>query len=172
MVVINYSSMIMDRQRLLQRLETEGQQVLQYFNQLEQQDWASHIYAEGELWTIHQILAHFVATEQAFQWLIDNIVKGGAGSPEGFELDSFNQEQVKSLEPHSRQELLDLFTTERNKTIEQASRYTSADLRKEGRHPWFGQMSTTSLLRLLYQHNKLHLRDIRRVLSTKPTPPT
>jgi hypothetical protein len=162
----------MDKQKLLQRLEAEGEQDLRYFNQLEQQDWTKQIYTEGGKWTIHQILAHFVSTERAFHWLIDDIVKGGVGSPEGFELDRFNEEQVKSLQSHSKLELLDLFTAERKKTIEQASHYTPADLRKEGRHPWFGQMSITALLRLLYQHNKLHLRDIRRVLSAKSTPQT
>ena len=144
-------------------------QVLQYFNELDQQDWERQIYTEGESWTIHQILAHFVATERAFQWLIDDIVKGGIGSPEGLELDPFNQEQVRALQSHSEQELLDLFSEERRKTIEKASRYTSADLCKKGRHPWFGHMSTTALLRLLYQHIKLHLRDIRHVLYAKPS---
>jgi hypothetical protein len=155
----------MDQAKLLQRLEDEGQHVLRFFNQLDETAWELQIYTEDEVWTIHQILAHFVSVERAFQWLIDNILTGGTGTPEDFDLDRFNHEQVRALQDLAHPELLAIFQTERATTLSQASHYTPTDMQKEGRHPWFGQLSVKDILKLLYRHNMLHMRDIRRRLA-------
>ena len=155
----------MDKDKLLQRLDDVGQEVLLFFNQLDEEAWRINIYTEGEAWTVHQILAHFVSVERAFQWLINDIVSGGDGTPKDFDLDRFNHEQVRSLETQSRQELLDIFQTERSATQTQVSHCAPDDFLKEGNHPWFGQLSITAILKLLYRHNKLHIRDIRRTLA-------
>jgi hypothetical protein len=152
--------------QLLKRLNDEGQKVTDFLITLEEELWEAEIYTENEVWKVHQILAHFVSVERGFQWLTADIVSGSKGVPEDFDLDRFNNEQVRELQSISRQELLDIFQSERSATIEQASRYSSDDLAKEGNHPWFGQVSVSTLLKLLYRHNQLHIRDIRRHLST------
>jgi hypothetical protein len=154
----------METTHLLKRLEDEGQKVTDFLIQLDENTWEIEIYTENEAWKVHQILAHFVSVERAFQWLTADIVSGGKGAPEDFDLDRFNDEQVRKLQSSSRQELIDTFNAERATTIEQASQYGDDDLIKEGNHPWFGQVSVSTLLKLLYRHNQLHLRDIRRNL--------
>lgn len=156
----------MEKLQLLKRLKDEGQKVITFFNRIEEDVWEAEIYTEDEVWKAHQILAHFVSVERTFQWLTADIISGGKGAPEIFDLDRFNHEQVHELQSNSRQELIDAFRTERAATIEQASQYGSDDLLKEGNHPWFGQVSVGKLLKLLYRHNQLHMRDIRRHLST------
>jgi hypothetical protein len=156
----------MEKLQLLKRLKDEGQKVTNFLTEIEESVWEVEIYTENEIWTLDQILAHFVSVERAFQWLTADIVSGGKGAPEDFDLDRFNHEQVQKLQSHSRQELIEAFQTERAATIEQASRYGSEDLVKEGHHPWFGQVSVSTLFKLLYRHNQLHMRDIRRHLST------
>ena len=155
----------METTHLIKRLKDEGQKVTDFLIQLDEHTWDAEIYTENEVWKVHQILAHFVSIERAFQWLTADIVSGGRGAPEDFDLDRFNHEQVRELQSNSRQELIDTFSTERVATIEQASQYSNEDLMKEGNHPWFGQVSVSTLLKLLYRHNRLHLRDIRRNLS-------
>lgn len=159
----------MDKTKLLERLEHEGQQASDFFLQLEENDWTVQIYSDDDVWTAHQILAHFVSIERSFQWLIDNILSGGPGTPKEFDLDRFNKEQVSTLQDLSRQELLAAFQTERAATLSQTSRYHPDDLLKEGNHPYFGQSSVEDLLRLLYRHNKLHIREIRRTLAGHAT---
>lgn len=155
----------MDKNKLLKRLDDVGQQVLVFFNQLDETAWIVQVYTEGEAWTVHQILAHFVSVERAFQWLIDDIVSGGAGTPKDFDLDRFNHEQVRSLQTQSRKQLLDTFQSERRATLKLVSHFDPDDYLKEGNHPWFGRLSITAILKLLYRHNKLHIRDIRRTLA-------
>jgi uncharacterized damage-inducible protein DinB len=157
----------MEITKLLKRLEDEGQKVLNYLTQLTDETWTAEIYTESEVWTVHQILAHFVSVERTFQWLTADIVRGGKGAPEDFDLDRFNNEQVLGLQSQSRHELQSSFKSERAATIKQTSQYDSDDLAKEGNHPWFGQVSVSTLLKLLYRHNQLHLRDIRRRLSAQ-----
>jgi hypothetical protein len=155
----------MDKNKLLQRLEQEGQQTLLFLKKLEDQEWRLQIYTGDMGWTAHQFLAHFISVERAFQWLIANIVSGGTGTPPEFDLDRFNQEQVMSLQEHSRHDLLSIYQAERATTLSQVTQYDSMDLLKEGDHPYFGQLSVEALLKLLYRHSKLHIRDIRRALA-------
>jgi hypothetical protein len=155
----------MQLSQLLKRLEDEGLKVINFLNQLEEEAWEITIYTENDLWKVHQILAHFVSVERAFQWLTADIVSGGQGAPHDFDLNRFNQDQVAELQSHSRQELITSFKDARKATIDQASQYIPDDLLKEGHHPWFGQVSVSTLLKLLYRHNQLHLRDIRRQLA-------
>ena len=156
----------MELTKLLQRLSDEGLKVLHFFGDLDETAWKKAIYTEGEVWKAHQILAHFVSVERAFQWLTADIVSGGHGTPKDFDLDRFNHDQVQDLESTSTQELLSTFQNERKQTIQQASTYSNDDLALEGHHPWFGQVSVETLLKLLYRHNQLHIRDIRRQQDT------
>ena len=41
------------------------------------------------------------------------------------------------------------------------------DLDREGRHPFFGPSALEKLLKLVYRHNMLHLRDIRHALKER-----
>jgi hypothetical protein len=38
------------------------------------------------------------------------------------------------------------------------------DFKRTGRHPFFGQMSIDEMFKLIYRHNMMHLRDVRRAL--------
>jgi hypothetical protein len=155
----------MDKDRLIRRLSDEGEKVVHFLQTLGEDTWQAEIYTDGEVWKVHQILAHFVSVERAFQWLTADIVSGGRGTPNDFDLDRFNHEQVAQLQESSRAELIEAFKSERAATMGQVSIYSADDLAKIGNHPWFGQVSVSKLLKLLYRHNQLHLRDIRRYRS-------
>lgn len=161
----------MDKAKLVERLELEGKKTVNFFETLESEYWNIPIYIEDEVWTIHQILAHFVSVERAFQVLVQDIQAGGIGAPRDFDLDRFNHEQVQALQDQSRDDLLTMFQTERATTIKRASHFDDGDLLKVGNHPWFGDMSVSAILRLLYQHNMIHIRDIRRTLSSHSSSP-
>ena len=155
----------MQKEKLVQRLLVELRKAIEFFAQLEDEQWEQEIYSDGDAWTAHQILAHFISVERAFQWLVADIVAGGSGAPEGFDIDQFNQQEVRTLEKDTRASLLAKFTDERQRTIEQVSTYQTDDLLKIGRHPWFGDVRVAEILKWLYMHNKFHLRDVRRSLA-------
>jgi hypothetical protein len=39
------------------------------------------------------------------------------------------------------------------------------DLAKQGRHPFLGTASLSDMIKLMYMHNQIHIRDIRRMLA-------
>jgi len=48
---------------------------------------------------------------------------------------------------------------------------SEADFDRIGRHPWFGRVPLENMLKLIYRHNMLHERDIRKALETgQPVP--
>jgi hypothetical protein len=48
-----------------------------------------------------------------------------------------------------------------------AGRLKDSDLEKHGYHPWFGDVDLGSMAKLVYRHNLIHLRDIRRALKDR-----
>jgi hypothetical protein len=64
----------------------------------------------------------------------------------------------------SERELLTRFKEYRRKNIDVVENFRSEDLVKTGRHPFLGVAQLEEIIKLIYRHNQIHLRDIRRVL--------
>lgn len=146
------------------KLLEEGQKTLSFFNDLSDEDWHCIVYDQGSSWTVQQILAHFVSAEDGFLSLINNVVGGGTGTPEGFDIDAFNRESVARLQNIPRTELCDQFWKLRQKNAEIVSKMTPDDLDRHGRHPFLGVTSLGDMVKLIYRHNQIHIRDIRRAM--------
>ncbi|RPI33286.1 MAG: DinB family protein [Chloroflexota bacterium] len=146
------------------RLQSEGEKTVAYFQALSPGSWDHQIYTDGSCWSVLEILTHFVATEQAFVVLIDDIISGGEGAPEGFDIDGYNEKEVARREGLSASALIDQFSTLRQQTCEQVSGLSETDLAKIGRHPFLGVAPLADIIKLIYRHNQIHLRDIRRIV--------
>ncbi len=149
------------------RLSDEGERVTQFFNGLAPKEWEVQIYASGACWTPRQILAHFAITEANICLLIKDILSGGSGVSEVFDLDAFNERNVAAWESLPPEELLARFADKRRKTVVMVQQMSPADLQKIGRHPFLGVVPLVDIIRLMYRHNQIHLREIRHVLSQK-----
>jgi hypothetical protein len=63
-------------------------------------------------------------------------------------------------------ELIEQFRQERENCIALVHRLSQEDLQKSGRHPWLGVAPVEEIVKLLYRHNQIHLRDIRKALAS------
>jgi len=63
-------------------------------------------------------------------------------------------------------ELLEAFREARAATVRLAGGLGLPDLPKRGYHPWFGDVELGEMLKLVYRHNMIHLRDIRVAIET------
>lgn len=155
---------------LANRLKEEGEKVITFFTRLTPEQQQLVVYTgkdqpAGSLtWTIHHILAHFVSSDASIIELIKIIAAGGEGSPENFEIDRFNQKMVQKHENTPYVKLLTRFTELRQKMIELVSCLSSEDLNRLGRHPFLGLASITDIIKLVYRHQQIHIRDIRRLI--------
>lgn len=149
-------------QRLVDRLLEEGEKTRQFFEAMPAANWEQQVYSDGGQWRIRQILAHFVAAEGSLQKLIENILDGGEGTPTDFDLNRFNESRVHRLEGVSPQELLSQFIELRRQTAGMVARISPDDLVRTGRHPFLGVASLEEIIKLMYRHNQIHQREIRR----------
>jgi len=151
---------------LTQRLEKSAKRTKDFFEALDEKQWQVKVYSEGASWSVRQILAHFVATEQSIARLVLNIVNDSGALPEDFDVDRFNESAVKKLEGLSPDALLDAFLGARQQMIAMVAQFTDTNLDKIGRHSWFESAPVEDMIKLIYRHNQIHQRDIRNTLNT------
>jgi uncharacterized protein (TIGR03083 family) len=150
--------------QIANRLREKGEQTFGFFSGLTAAQWEAEVYSEGTHWTVHAVLCHFVSAERAFVRLVKNVLAGGEGTPEGFDVDAFNAAQVDQLSARGPDELLDLFQQARREMVSLVAGMDDSDLERQGRHPYLGLDTMERFLKLVYRHNMVHERDVRKAL--------
>lgn len=157
---------------LVIRLRSEGEAVEGFFARLTPAHWERPVYHnDGAMWCVRDVLAHFIAAEQSFQELIQNVSDDGQGASEDFEIDAFNKRSIAALVGQDAPVLLGQFAMVRERTAAIVNALRSEQLTKRGRHPYLGVTSLDEMIRAIYHHNSLHLRDVRRALAAAAEQP-
>ncbi len=151
---------------LAEKMASEGVKTVDFFTTLAEGDREKLIYADGMEWSIKDVLAHFVAAELSITKLIQNVLAGGEGTPDDFDLDRFNQRKVAAYRQATFDELIEEFEAARAATITMMAAMADVDLECTGRHPWLGVAPLEDIIKLMYRHNQIHQRDIRKSLSS------
>ena len=149
---------------LANKLQTEGEKFFTLFAGLRDDQWQSEVYTEGETWTIRNVLSHFVTSERGLLKLFERIRTTGEGSAEDFSIDRYNAAQQQRTKDLSPQELLEQYKAIRSDAIAWTLSLSELDLEKQGRHPFLGMTSIREMIKMLYIHNQLHYRDMKKVL--------
>ena len=149
--------------KLAERLKKEGEKVVAYFTALPEEEWQTQVYTEGDIWTIRNVLAHFVTSERGLFKLFQSICAGGAGVSEDFLIDFYNARQQQKTIDLTPGELLEQFAAVRADLSNWVSALLDDDLAKEGRHPFLGQVQLVEMIKMIYLHNQIHFRDIRKL---------
>jgi hypothetical protein len=98
-------------------------------------------------------------------WLFRNILDGGPGSPDDFDVARFNRTQPQKLDHLSLQQLLQRFRTVREETIAIVAGMADADFDREGWHVFLGRDRLERFIRWAYEHARLHEDDVRKALA-------
>ena len=153
-------------QKLVDKLISSGQKTKEFFQTIEGDDWYQQIYTEGANWSVHHILAHFVASEASITRLVKFILRGNEGVPENFDIDAHNEREVNCLAKLPNDVVLQRFMERRGETIQLVMEMSDADLAIKGRHPWLGIIAIEGMIKLMYRHNQIHQRDIHKILAS------
>jgi hypothetical protein len=148
------------------KLKSEGGRFYSLFAGFSDEQWASEVYTEGEIWTIRNVLAHFVTSERGLLKLFERIRTTGEGASDDFSIDRYNAAQQQRTKDLSPQELLEQYKAIRSDAIAWTLSLTEEDLEKVGRHPFLGMTTIREMLKMLYIHNLTHYRDMKKVLRT------
>jgi len=152
------------RDPIIAELKNNEEEIISFFKGLKPAQLAMIVYEEDPGWTVRQVLAHFITIEGAMQWLFKDILAGGPGSPEDFDIDRFNRTQPRKLDELSLDELFEKFRSVRRDTIAIVAGMDDKDLDREGRHAFHGHGNLERFIVWAYEHARLHLEDIRKIL--------
>ncbi len=149
---------------LAEKLRSEGERFVSIFADLTDEQWQKQVYTEGATWTIRNVLSHFVTSERGLLRLFENIRRGGEGASEDFSIDRYNAAMQARTQELTPQELLEQYRTTRAESVAWTSGLSESDLEKQGRHPFLGVTTIREMVKMLFLHNQLHYRDIRKAL--------
>jgi len=165
---------MLDRKELiLRRLADEGAKTAAFFKGLAASGWRQQVYTTGPEWGAHDLLIHFISAERTLAHYYQDMINGGPGVPQDFDIDAFNAKDVAGLKAasHSPDSLIAEFERQRTQTTDLVQKITEADLDRVGYHPWFGDTPLENMLKLVYRHNMIHQRDIEKAIATgQPVP--
>ena len=151
---------------LADRLKTEGEKTFAFFAALAPEQWQWDVYTEGETWAVRNVLAHYVTAEKGFITVFSGIRDGGPGVRDDFDIDRYNASQQRKTIQLSPTELLEEFRSIRAQMIAFVASLTDSDLARQGRHPYLGQTPLSEMIKMVYRHNQIHYRDLRKVLGS------
>lgn len=149
---------------LAEKLRSEGDRMTAFFSELTDAQWNAEVYTEGTTWSIRNVLSHYVTSERGLLRLFERIRTTGEGASDGFSINRYNaaqQEKSKDLTPA---ELLDQYKQVRAEAVQWVSGLKDEELEIKGRHPFLGETVIREMVKMLYLHNQLHYRDVKRAL--------
>ena len=149
---------------IIAELSINEEEIFTFYKALNPMQLGMIVYPEDPAWAVQQVLAHFITIERSMQWLFKDILAGGPGSPEDFDVDRFNLTQPRKLDGLSLDELFGKFRSVRRDTIEVVEGMEDKDLDREGRHAFHGHGKLERFIVWAYEHARLHMDDIRKIL--------
>lgn len=157
-------------EKLAARLRTGGESTMRLLKGLSETQWQTVLYEEPYPWTVRDMLAHLLSTEEGLARLAQDVAAGGSGAPEDFgDYDHFNAEEQERLAGTPVSKLLADLAAARAATVEWVTVLEDATLDREGRHPALGQVPLDTLINIIHGHQLIHVRDLKALLrSTRP----
>jgi uncharacterized damage-inducible protein DinB len=149
---------------LADKLRSEGEKFHGIFAGLTDEQWQAEVYTEDQTWTIRNVLAHLVTSERGLVKLFERIRVRGEGSPNDFSIDRYNAAQQRKTKDLSPQELLEQYQAVRADSVAWTLSLDESDLEQEGRHPFLEMTTLREMIKMLYLHNIIHYRDMKKVL--------
>ena len=149
---------------LAEKLKSEGDRFIDIFSNLTDDQWKAEVYTEGTTWTIRNVLSHFVTSERGLVRLFESIRQGGAGATDDFSIDRYNAAQQQKTKDLTPTELLEKYREIRANSISWVSGLKDEDLEIKGRHPFLEVTTIREMVKMLYIHNQLHYRDLKKAL--------
>ena len=156
----------MSTHKIAEKLIREGQKLEQFFSNLNESQLEICVYLDEQEWQIRDVLAHFISAEKSFLLLFESIRIGGQGVTDDFSITEFNDLQVLKMKNIDPEDLLVLFGETRMRTVKWVKGLSEEETAKSGRHPAMGDTTLREMIKMVYLHNQMHLRDIRAAIES------
>ena len=145
---------------LVEKLTRGISKSLEVFRSVGPDLWEQPIFDDPESWNLKDLVAHFIYSEEHLLRIAQDIASGGEGSPEGIDIDAFNENEMEKLRHRSVDELLDILNDVRKALIDWVRELGELELDRAGRHPVLGASTVETVINSIYAHQLLHMREI------------
>lgn len=152
---------------IIVHLEESFSKLLNVLTQLRPEQWEQQIQDEDQLWTVRQIVAHVASAQKGMTGQIVNISQDKDLVPEDFDLNRWNQSQVRKAADRSPQDLMNAMQEDLERLKETIKHFTDEELDKRGRHGSLRIMSVEEIARTVGSHNVDHATIIAEKLGLK-----
>lgn len=149
---------------IAQKLLDEGARTIAFLSNLAPEVWAKPCHGEGSDWTVRDVVEHLILSEEGLRSQFRQISTGGEGAPEGFDIDGFNASRKSKLAEMTHEQLFERYTYSRNRTAEFARGLSDEQLAIMGRHPALGMCALADMLKMMYLHHTMHIKEIKKVI--------
>jgi len=145
---------------LVEKLTRGISKSLEVFRSVEPDQWEQPIFDDPESWNLKDLVAHFIYSEEHLLRIAQDIASGGEGSPEGIDIDAFNENEMEKIRHRSVDELLDILNDVRKALIDWVRELGELELDRVGRHPVLGASTVETVINSIYAHQLLHMREL------------
>jgi hypothetical protein len=150
---------------LVARLRKGAGKTTLILSSLSDDQWNIALYSEPHIWTVRNMLAHFLSSEIGLLRIAQDIAAGGPGAPEGFDYNAFNASEQDRLAGLPPDKLLASLASAREATLAWLAELGEADLDRMGCHPALGEITLETFVNVIYGHQLMHMRDLQRLLT-------
>ena len=149
---------------LVARLRKGGRKTAEVFGSSSDDQWELVLYEGSPVWTVRDLLAHFLSAEEGLLHVAQDIAAGGPGAPEGFDYNRYNAAEQARLAVLSPDELLADLAAAREATIAWVAELDDTTLDRMGHHPALGNITLEDFITAIYGHQLMHVRELRALL--------
>ncbi|MCA9937292.1 MAG: DinB family protein [Anaerolineales bacterium] len=146
---------------VLERLASTRHALFELLQSLDEAAWQTQVYADGDRWTVLDLLRHVSVSEKSMTLLMENIRRGGEGASAEFDLNRWNASQVRKQQEKTPAHLLADMEANRRDLLTFVDSLSADDWEKQGRHGSGRVMSIYEIVKLIGLHEKTHLTDIQ-----------
>jgi len=146
---------------IIQKLNETRAELLAFLRRLDEAQWETAVYSEGETWTAADVVRHLVNAESGMTGLIVQWQMGNDPVPPDFDLARFNKSVVARAKNKTPAELLAEMETNRANLLQVIDGLEEDDWQKNGRHASRQILTIEQTCRLIADHEATHLQDLQ-----------
>ncbi|MDX1686357.1 MAG: DinB family protein [Candidatus Promineifilaceae bacterium] len=152
------------KETAVRKLTETREEFFQLARRIEESEWTHPIYTHGEEWSAADVLRHVTDAEKGMLATMRDILAGGGGAPEDFDIDRWNRSRVARAKEKTPAELLAQMEENRAELLAFIEELDPEDLDEEGRHASLQIMSIEEILHRIADHERQHMADLRQAL--------
>jgi uncharacterized protein (TIGR03083 family) len=131
---------------------------------LDEEQWQTLVFSEGNSWTVLDVVAHLIENERAMSIHVHKIQQRKATVPEDFDIHEWNAGLKERMGNPTPQQLLESLAETRIRTLEKMDTIKGKQWYLMGHHPVRKRISIEQYYETIFLHEMFHTIDIKKAL--------